>query len=119
MTTLLGRDIFIVTLAAVGMVVGYVLSRSSHSGWRPLDSLPGAAPRVLAATRDTVSMCGEAESFAEAQSPKAIRESINCTTQVEQSRIHITYALLGDGSVWRWATPVWPDSASGPVSLGV
>lgn len=51
--------------------------------------------------------------------PLPILDSYSCWVSVEQSRLGLMYAILEDGSVWRWSTPLWPHGLTGPLSLGI
>ncbi len=51
--------------------------------------------------------------------PQAIRDSVNCWAPVEQSKIGVIYAILEDGSVWRWSTRLWPETAGQIFLIGL
>jgi hypothetical protein len=51
--------------------------------------------------------------------PGAMRDSISCLALVEQSQIGMIYAILDDGSVWRWSNPLWPEKVGGVFLVGL
>lgn len=53
------------------------------------------------------------------QPPLAVKDSISCRVPVEGSAISILYVILEDGNIWRWNTPLWPHTLTGPISLGI
>jgi hypothetical protein len=49
--------------------------------------------------------------------PQVIKDSLTCWAWLEKSRLGFTYALLADGSVWRWNTPNDVDLWYAPLCL--
>jgi hypothetical protein len=66
-----------------------------------------------------INQCSPSDQVLLSQSPpSAMRESVSCQVSVELSTLGLVYAILDDGTVWRWSTPLWPHS-TGSVWLGM